>query len=197
MPPRLTLGENLQVQQNPQIRRDLLDLHERKEGAQTFHCFISFSLVRRILSHGSSCVDQFGRSRTSDRNVEPLWLIPPWDRYHNVNLGELECGTAVFVLCRRQRWCRPFHAHRRSHLSQLLWEYVPDSVVYSCSPRISLANTCVSTFSSLCMPHMHIPSLYAECQSPPLFERVPSEQQPMCPFCLPFHQSSAISPHQS
>ena len=31
MPPRLTPGENLQVQQNLQIRRYLLDLHERKE----------------------------------------------------------------------------------------------------------------------------------------------------------------------
>ena len=31
MPPRLTPGENLQVQHNLQVRRDLLDLHERKE----------------------------------------------------------------------------------------------------------------------------------------------------------------------
>ena len=31
MPPRLTPGENLQVQQNLQVWRDLLDLHEREE----------------------------------------------------------------------------------------------------------------------------------------------------------------------
>ena len=31
MQPRLTPGENLQVQQNLRVRRDVLDLHERKE----------------------------------------------------------------------------------------------------------------------------------------------------------------------
>ena len=31
MPPKLTPGENLQVQQNLQDQLDLLDLHERKE----------------------------------------------------------------------------------------------------------------------------------------------------------------------
>ena len=48
-------------------------------------------------------MDQFRRSRKSDRNVKQFHLIPPWDRYHNINLAALALGMAVFVLCRRRR----------------------------------------------------------------------------------------------
>ena len=40
--------------------------------------------------------------------------MPPWDRCHNVNLGEREPGMAVFVLsCRRPTTLRPIQVHRR------------------------------------------------------------------------------------
>ena len=54
-------------------------------------------------------MDQFGRGRRADRNVEPFWLVSPRDRRHNVDLYELESGMAVFVLCRRRPlWRLPF-----------------------------------------------------------------------------------------
>ena len=64
------------------------------------HRVFSLCLVRFTSRNRSSCVDQFGRGRTSDRNVEPFWLVrsrPPRCRPFRVNLSPPSFSVAVRV----------------------------------------------------------------------------------------------------